>query len=170
MNIKHAIPNAESMMNRHVHTLTPEMSLKDVVQELRKHDISCAPVVKEEKESKKTLIGFVSEGDCLAHLSSEMFFGNPWPPQTAATIMNKHPICVSPGDDLFSIASVVVSRRLRHLPVVDANDQVLGLISRREVISSLETFYDQMDQDYRSEHFRPDLHEVMNLRFVTGKE
>lgn len=170
MNVKHPIPNAESMMNRHVHTLTPEMSLRDVVQTLRKHDVSCAPVVLGEDAKKMTLIGFVSEGDCLEQLSNEMFYGNPRPPQTAATIMKKHPICVGPDTDVFAVASLFVSHRLRHLPVVDSTNQVLGLISRREVISSLEKFYDQLDQDYVSEHFRPDLQQIMNLRFVAGKD
>lgn len=169
MNKKHPIPTAESIMNRHIQTLTIEMSLRDVMQTLRTQDISCAPVIKLEGTKKKTLIGFLSEADCLEHLSNEMFYGNPRPPQTAATMMKKHPICVVPEIDLFAIASIFVSNKLRHLPVVDSENQVLGLISRREVLSSLELYYDQLDQEYLSEHFRPDLHEIMNLRFVGGQ-
>ena len=45
MTTKPAIPDAESMMNRHVHCVTPEMSLAEVVQVFLKHGVSCAPVV-----------------------------------------------------------------------------------------------------------------------------
>ncbi|WP_197455600.1 CBS domain-containing protein [Stieleria neptunia] len=48
-------------MNRHVRTLTPEMSLRDVVRTLRTQNISCAPVITLEGTKKKTLIGFLSE-------------------------------------------------------------------------------------------------------------
>ncbi|QDV47522.1 CBS domain protein [Stieleria neptunia] len=61
MNRKHPIPTAESIMNRHVRTLTPEMSLRDVVRTLRTQNISCAPVITLEGTKKKTLIGFLSE-------------------------------------------------------------------------------------------------------------
>lgn len=169
MMTQHKVPIAESIMNRHVHSVAPEMSLTEVVKDLVKHKVPCAPVVNADKGRMKTLIGFVTEGDCLEHLSNEMFYGNPRPPQSAATIMKKHPICVAPDTDLFSLASLFVSHHLRHLPVVNSDNQLLGLISRREMLVALEQYYDQLDEDYRSEHNRPDLHKIMNLRFVAGR-
>ena len=168
MTKKHEVPIAESIMKRHVFTVTPGMSLTDVVRELVKHKIACTPVVDAVEGRTKTLVGFVTEGDCLEHLAGEMFYGNPRPPQSAATIMKKHPICVTPDTDLFSLASLFVSHRLRHLPVVDAAGQLVGLIGRREMLVALEHHYDLLDQDYQSEHNRPDLHKIMNLRFVAG--
>lgn len=39
MTTDNTIPNAESLMNRNVRTVTPEMSLRDVVRELVRHGI-----------------------------------------------------------------------------------------------------------------------------------
>lgn len=169
MKAKHTIPNAETIMNRQVHSLTPGMSLTEVVRDLVKHKVACAPVISADEGRPKTLVGFVTEGDCLEHLANEMFYGIPRPPQSAATIMTKHPICATCDTDLFSLASLFVSHHLRHLLVVDPDNQLLGLISRREMLVALERFYVQLDKEYQTEHARPDLHKIMNLRFVAGR-
>ena len=163
-----AIPIAESMMNRNVHCVTPEMSLAEVVQVFLKHDVSCAPVVDRDGVEFRRLLGFTSEGDCLEYLSDEMFYGGSSQPQTAATIMKKHPICVAPEADVFELTSIFVSHEKRHVPVVDGEHNLLGLISRREILRSLETFYRESNQEYLLEHFPSDLQKISNLRFVAG--
>lgn len=170
MTSKVAIPNAESMMNRHVHCVTPEMSLAEVVQVFLKHDVSCAPVVDHDGGKFPSLRGFVSEGDCLAYLSNSMFYGGSSQPQTAATIMKKHPICVGPKTDVFALTSIFVSHEKRHVPVVDAEYHLLGLISRREILRSLEKFYRENNQECTDENFPPDLQKISNLRFVARSE
>lgn len=166
MTRKHAIPNAESLMNRRIHTVTPEMTLSEIVQSLTKHKVSCAPVVNETESGQKALIGFVSEQDCLEYLSNEMFYGNPGTPQTGATIMKKHPICISPDIDVFALSSIFVQHGMRHLPVIDAKHCLLGLVSRRDILIALGRFYDENDDKWRLEHFPPDLHLIMNHRFI----
>lgn len=162
------IPKAVSLMNRDVHCVTPDMGLADVIRFLLKHRISCAPVVNVVTSESRILLGFISESDCLQRLSNEMFYGNSNPRQTAATIMKKHPLCVSPDTDMFSLASIFVSHDRRHVPVVDAEHHLLGLISRREILHALDSFYDEERQEYVLEHFPPDLQKISNLRFVAG--
>ncbi len=169
MTSKHPIPNAESLMNRRIHTVTPEMTLSEIVQSLTKHKVSCAPVVNEKGSGRKTLIGFVSEQDCLEYLSNEMFYGNPGTPQTGATIMKKHPICISPDTDVFTLSSIFVQHGMRHLPVIDAEQFLLGLVSRRDILVALGRFYDENDDEWRTEHFPPDLQLIMNQRFIINK-
>lgn len=133
-------PLAREFMNRHVQPVTPGMSLADVTRFLIEHGLSSAPVV-ETHDGHRTLAGFVSEHDCLEHLSNELFYGIGYnPPQTVATIMRRHPIGVPPDMDLFSLASVMVSHGLRHVPVVEDGDLV-GLVSRREVLRAMERYY-----------------------------
>ncbi|MCA9076936.1 MAG: CBS domain-containing protein [Planctomycetaceae bacterium] len=166
MTAKRILPRAENLMNRHVHAVTPDMGLANVVKVLLQHKISCAPVVNEIDGGRRILIGFVSEQDCLEHLSNEMFHGNPRPQQTASTIMKKHPICVAVDTDVFTLSSIFVSHGFRHLPVVDSDNHLLGLISRREILKALECFYDQTNDAYQIEHFPPDVHQIINHRFL----
>jgi len=163
-----AAPTARDFMNTHVQTVGPKMSLADVVDFLLGHHLSNAPVV-ESQSGRKKLLGFVSEQDCLEALSNEMFYGNPSPLQTASTLMRKHPVCVSPDADLFALASVFVSHRFRHLPVVDDAQCLLGIVSRRDVLKALKEYYRKWGAEYDREHFPVDLHQLINHRFVMGR-
>lgn len=123
------------------------------------------PVVEKGAIGGPRLIGFISQADCLEHLSNEIFFGNPSVPQTVQTMMKRHPVCVTSETDLFALASIFVTHQFRHLPVVD-NDRLVGMVSRRDVLEELDRFYRERIEDSSFERSPPDLHEVANLRFV----
>lgn len=156
-------PVARDFMNTEIHCLTPEMSLSEAVAFLLKHKISSAPVI--DAGADRRLVGFISEADCLDHLSNEMFFGSPVMAHTVRTIMKRHPVCVEPGTDVFSLASVFVAHNHRHLPVIDGG-RLLGIVSRREILKALDEYYRERTEHRDLEQFPPDLHEVMNMRFV----
>lgn len=157
---------AEDMMQRRVHTVTADMNLADVIASLVKHRVSNVPVVEETPAALK-LVGFISERDCLEHLSNEIFYGFPSPPQTAGTIMKRHPVCVSPDTDLFTLASILTHHGLRHLPVV-CNDELLGIVSRSDVLRGLDDYY-RRSLGLKDEERRPlDLHQIINHRFIAS--
>jgi CBS domain-containing protein len=159
-------PQAQEFMTRHVQTVTPEMSLEEVVRFLKSHHVSNAPVVQPDEQGAPILIGFISEGDCLAYLANEVFFGSPSQAQTVSTMMRRHPVCVEPDMDIFALASVFVNHRYRHLPVVH-DGRLLGIVSRRDILQALDAYYRKAIRDRDMDRFPPDLHEVLNLRFVT---
>ncbi|HUG90029.1 MAG TPA: CBS domain-containing protein [Planctomycetaceae bacterium] len=158
-------PQARNFMNRQVRTVTPDVPLADVVTLLIEQGISNVPVVQREGE-RSLLVGFISERDCLEHLSNEAFYGSPMPPQTAGTVMRKHPVCVDPGTELFTLVSIFVHHGYRHLPVVDADNQLLGLVSRRDILRALDEFYRQSLREHDQQHFPPDVHELIHHRFL----
>ncbi|REJ92476.1 MAG: CBS domain-containing protein [Planctomycetota bacterium] len=160
-------PAASDFMNCHVHLVSPDMSLGDVIQFLIRHEISNAPVV-ETDNGRNKLVGFISERDCLAVLAGVSYFGSPSPPQTVRTIMRLHPVCVSPQTELFTLASIFVNHGFRHLPVVE-DEALLGIVSRRDILRAMDEYYreTQGEQSHRK-FFRPDLHEIANHRFITG--
>jgi CBS domain-containing protein len=160
-----ASPTARDLMTADVHCVPKSMSLKDVVAFLLSHKISNAPVV-DETAAGRVLLGFISERDCLDYLSNEMFMGSPAQPQTAETIMRRHPVCVSPESDVFSLASIFISHDYRHLPVVDHN-HLVGIVSRRDVLLELEKMYAIWLETKNLERFPPDLKQLINLRFIS---
>lgn len=157
-------PTAADYMTKHVRAVSPNMPLGDVIQFLLQHEISNAPVV-EEQNNKQVLLGFISERDCLEFLSNEAFYGCPSPPQTARTIMRLHPVCVAPGTELFTLASIFCSHNYRHLPVVD-NNQLLGIVSRRDVLKAMDAYYQDAIKNHDEQRFHPDLRQIVNLRFL----
>jgi len=159
-------PRAHDFMKTHVQTVTPDMSLDTVIQFLLNHKVSNAPVVEVSNGSKR-LVGFISEQDCLAVLSDESFFGSPSPPQTARTIMRKHPICVSVDTEVFTLASIFVNHGYRHLPVTDG-DTLLGIVSRRDILRALNEYYSQSYKEGVRRRFRPDPKQLIHHRFLVS--
>jgi CBS domain-containing protein len=157
--------NAETLMNSHVQTLSEDMLLGDAIDFLLKHKISCAPVVISGPGGGKSVVGILTEKDCMERLADEFYYGSPRPIQTVATSMKRHPLCVAPDTDVFSLITFFVSHGLRHAPVTDENGQLLGMISRREILRSLARYYDQNVKSWQLERFAPDLSQVSNLRY-----
>jgi CBS domain-containing protein len=162
------IPLAADFMCTKVHTICPEMPLDEIIQFLLKHEISNAPVVEHQTGGHPRLVGFISERDCLSGLTQESFFGSPAPKQTASTLMRKHPICVAPETELFALASIFISHDYRHLPVT-RGDELLGIISRRDVLQAAEKHYRRVAGKSTAEHFPPDPHLIMNHRFLVSR-
>jgi CBS domain-containing protein len=160
-------PIARDIMTTRVHTVAPETGLFEVTSFLLKHDLSNAPVVRRE-QGKLVLLGFISEEDCLEHLANGVFYGNPTPPQSAETIMRKHPVCIGPETDIFTLASIFVSHHYRHMPVVE-NDCLIGIVSRRDLLRSLDRYYNEWSSMQTRDRFPVDLHEIMNHRFLATK-
>ena len=157
-------PTAKEIMNRRVHTIEPTMGLYDVTSYLLKHEISNAPVVRREND-QQVLLGFISEADCLEFLANGVFYGEPSLPQTAETMMKKHPVCVGPDADVFTLTSIFINHNYRHLPVVEG-ENLLGIVSRRDVIRSLDQYYRKWVIMRDRDRFPVDLREIMNQRFL----
>lgn len=165
MTTERSAATAVDLMNRDVRTLTEDLTLSEAINFFLAHEISCAPVVRNDKNSPAMLVGFLTEKDCLTRIADECYFGNPRPVQTVATSMQRHPLCVSPDMDVFSLVSFLASHGLRHAPVTDPSGKLIGIISRREILRAVSRYYDQSQQAWQFEHFPPDLTHLVNLRF-----
>lgn len=161
------MPLASNIMTSQVQTIGPNMQLADIITFLLEHKRSSAPVV-DDQDGRQRLLGFVSEGDCLEHVGNELFYGSPHPPQTAATIMRKHPTCVSPETDLFTLTSIFTSHRFHHLPVVQEGE-LIGMVSRRDVLKAVDAYYRDWNRTRDRERFPVDIHQIMNHRFIMGR-
>jgi acetoin utilization protein AcuB len=49
------------------------------------------------------------------------------------SIMNKQVVVVTAETDLFDVAALMWQRRIRHLPVVDGDRRVVGMVSDRDL-------------------------------------
>jgi CBS domain-containing protein len=117
---------------------------------LREYRVSAFPVVDEAGQ----VIGVVSESDLLAKLA--LGGGEDQPPiagilhqhqmekaraVTAADLMTSPAATVSPDDTLEQAARLMYQRKVKRLPVVDADDHLVGIVSRADVLA----FYDRPD-------------------------
>jgi CBS domain-containing protein len=137
----------KDVMTTHVVAVTKDASFKDVAALLRQHRITAFPVV----DADGKVIGVVSESDMLPKEALLAGFGNPAPAGnaavpghndfakaagvTAASIMTRAPITITPDESVTSAARLMYSCKVRSLPVVTEYGYLTGIISRADVLS-----------------------------------
>lgn len=106
----------------------PDDSLTEVAARLAAGKLGAMPIV-----DLGRVIGIATVGDVLdAEVRAAMA-----PPEaatdTAASVMMPHPITIGPDAVLVDAVELMLHRRIRHLPVVDATGTVVGMLSERDV-------------------------------------
>ena len=131
----------KDVMNTKPRTIRPDTSIRDTIQRIRQQLEDCLPVVGADGK----LVGVVTESDILYALrvpSRESAVGSAMIRQAmkqvasnAGELMTKNPISVTPDMSIQETLSIMVEYKHRHLPVVEKDNTLVGLISLREIIS-----------------------------------
>jgi CBS-domain-containing membrane protein len=109
-------------MTREVVTVTGETTVHEAAALLSDHRISGLPVV----DGGGTVVGVVSEFDLIAR-----------PGTTVGQVMSRDVVSVRPSATIDQVRAVLVSRRLKRVPVVDDSGVLQGLISRADLVREL---------------------------------
>jgi CBS domain-containing protein len=123
-----------------VDRLTP---YKEIARLLAKHRISGLPVLKLGRE----VAGVVTEADLLTaqattarrlHLAGQRSWwprGKQHPALTAGELMTSPAITIGPDATVPAAARLMDTHHLRRLPVVDEHGRIVGVVSRRDLLS-----------------------------------
>jgi CBS-domain-containing membrane protein len=151
-------PTVKDIMTTRVVSVTKDASFRTMAAALREHRVSAFPVLDDDGK----VIGVVSEADMLAKeaLDSEptgmpgMIAGLLRRKEhekargiTAGDLMTSPPVTVTPDDTLERAARLMYTRKVKRLPVVDANGHLVGIIGRSDLLS----VFDRPDGDIRQE-------------------
>ncbi|MGY9056723.1 MAG: CBS domain-containing protein [Alphaproteobacteria bacterium] len=110
-----SVPAAEPL--RHVATLLHEARIGAVIV----HDDHCHPV------------GILSERDIVSAIAEQ---GASALDQPARSVMTADIITCTPDDHIDGLMQVVTERRVRHLPVLDADGDMAGIISIGDLVKA----------------------------------
>lgn len=134
---------------------------KEIVRLLAEHRVSGLPVLKADRE----VAGVVTEADLLARQAEaarRLRARGLWarrrrrPPLTAGHLMTAPAITTGPQATVPAAARLMDSRHVRLLPVVDERNRLLGMVSRRDLIS----VFLRPDEDIAAD-IRRVLHEIL---------
>ncbi len=123
------------VMSRSVLTLAINLSVEQAWQQLTRHGRGQAPVV----DVKGVLVGMVTRADLVRFeqwpaASADQQEWNDWRAQSIESIMVTPIPSVAPTTDLRRAASALLESDLPGLPVVDDGGQVMGFVSRSDVL------------------------------------
>lgn len=116
---------------------------KEIARLLAEHRISGLPVLKMGRE----VVGVVTEADLVAaqaHTTRRLHSGNrrTWWPRgqqrpalIAGELMTSPAITIGPDATVPAAARLMSTHQLRRLPVVDADGKLVGIVSRRDLLS-----------------------------------
>ncbi|WP_303759582.1 CBS domain-containing protein [Alcanivorax jadensis] len=110
----------------------PEMPVVEASSNLIKLDMLGSPVT----DAAGTLVGWISERECL-QAALQVVYHN----QRVATVkdlMQSEVLTVSLEDDVLSLAQQMLNAKPKIYPVVDCANKVVGVISRRHILTMLD--------------------------------
>ena len=112
---------------REVHITTPDADLRLVVHKLSSLGVGALVV----SADGRTVSGTISERDIVRGLNKH---GNRLLDLRAADVMSRGAPTCSPNDLLQDVMAEMTQTRHRHVPVVDENGELCGLVSIGDVV------------------------------------
>ncbi len=131
---------------RMLHTVTEDKSIAEAVSLLIRYRIGALLVCNEEEEIR----GILSERDIMRHLDRSGGVLGKYSVRELMTPKSKL-IVAAEDDDLDYVMRIMTENRVRHLPIIHENGQLIGLISIGDVIKcqlSSEQYENKMLQNY----------------------
>jgi CBS-domain-containing membrane protein len=137
--------HARDVMTRDVASVKPTARLREAVQLLVNQNYRALPVV----DDQRRVIGIVTNGDLvergglglrmelLSALTAEQLaheLAVVEDEKTVADVMTRPAVTVDPEANLADVAHLMVTRRLKRLPVVDRFGALVGMISRVDLL------------------------------------
>lgn len=120
------------LMSTRFAKITPDMPVVEASSNLIKLDMIGSPVTDE----AGMLVGWISERECL-QAALQVVYHN----QRVATVkdlMQSEVLTVSLESDVLSLAQQMLNAKPKIYPVVDADNKVIGVISRRHILNMLD--------------------------------
>jgi CBS domain-containing protein len=127
---------AGSYMTRNVTTVTRETTIRELGEMFDRDDFNTYPVVENDE-----VIGIVTKFDvlkCFAFTPNQMLPRySDLMNRTVANVMTSEFIYVRPDTKLTRVLQLMVEHRIRSLPVTDADNRVVGIIAREDIVRAL---------------------------------
>ncbi len=137
-NERHRLHSVADVMHRPAHTVAARTPLREAWQLLARHRIGQAPVVND----GGALVGLIGRAelmppDVLADTASDRAQWLAWLDQPVAQVMWSPIVSTAPATDLRQLAALLLSTGLPGVPVTDDAGQVLGFVSRSDLLRAL---------------------------------
>ena len=143
----------KDVMTTEVVAVRQETTFKELALALRRYRVSALPVI----DDAGRVLGVVSEADLLAKEA----LADPGPVAelvhrkdvrkaeglTAGELMTRPPVTATPDDPIGQAARMMHFMRVKRLPVVNSGGQLVGIVSRADVLA----VFDRTDEEVRKD-------------------
>ncbi|MBW2413339.1 MAG: CBS domain-containing protein [Deltaproteobacteria bacterium] len=123
--------SVENIMTAKVVSIEPGCPLVEVVKKLYAYGVSCVLVCEDELP-----VGIISERDIIGY-ALNLATGKAEPRETATDLMTSPLTTVRSDAPVDDAVAIVTEHRIRHLPVVDADGKLVGLLTQSNLLHAL---------------------------------
>ena len=114
---------------REVYTIAPQVTVLDALQMMADKDVGALVVVEGDD-----IAGIFSERDYARKI---VLLGKSSRETPVSEIMTDDVICVTPSQSADKCMAIMTDRRIRHLPVLDDDGRLTGIISIGDVVKAI---------------------------------
>ncbi len=125
-----------NMKSREPVRVRPDTVLVDVVMAMKQRRRGAAII----EDNAGKLIGIITERDLIARLDHS---SHDWHETPVSEWMVRDPQTIRNTGYLHEALGIMVARKFRHLPVIDADGHVTGIISIRDIIMHVASLFPQ---------------------------
>lgn len=117
----------KEIMSRDPQFCTPADTLQKAARLMADHDCGSLPVV--EGADGRNIVGVLTDRDIAIRGVAR----GKTPDSKVNDVMTPSPACASPDDDIEEVERIMVERQVRRVPVVDADNRVVGMIAQADL-------------------------------------
>ena len=125
MKLEHVLQNKGNA----VETISPDATVAELVARLSEYNIGALVV----SEDGRSVVGIVSERDVVRRLADE---GAETLTHTVGSIMTPSVTCAPPSATTADLMTLMTDSRIRHIPVLDPDELLIGIVSIGDVVKS----------------------------------
>jgi len=119
----------KDLMTTEVTTCSKSTSLNEVVAALHSAQFSCLIIIEDKKP-----IGIITERDMVTILA-DMLKDVSWDNLAVENFMTPDPITITEDITLFEAVDIIRFENIRHVPVVNSADQLIGVLTQTDMIN-----------------------------------
>ena len=113
------------MMLTNIITATPSMTVEEAINILYEKHIGSVVLIDDDKKC----VGIFTERDAIRLVAKNIELDQP-----LGNVMTKNVITIQENSSINEVRKIVLTHKIRHLPVVNQEDRIVGLLSVRAIL------------------------------------
>jgi CBS domain-containing protein len=106
-------------------TATPSMTVEEAINILYEKHIGSVVLIDDDKKC----VGIFTERDAIRLVAKNIELDQP-----LGNVMTKNVITIQENSSINEVRKIVLTHKIRHLPVVNQEDRIVGLLSVRAIV------------------------------------
>jgi CBS domain-containing protein len=119
--------NLRSIMDSEVYTCTPQCTMRDVIRDMAKRNISSVIVIDHVKQP----VGILTERDIMKRVIVND--GVDLDSTPISKVMTFDPITLHPDNTIYRALSVLTDSKVKHLPLIE-DGKIVGIVTMRQLL------------------------------------